>query len=143
MLLHADVATRIDGALAAAGDDRIGGGGGGGGGAGRGVEMGRRRRVNGVGRGAQSLLELEQLAHKIQIGRDDGSPLLDHRVRLDQTQRGVAHQIGDRDSRRPRYAGVTVNQNGSITRPGLICCKRNKKKKQLTYLLSILHYTSA
>jgi len=74
----------------------------------------------------KALLELEQLAHEVQIGRNDGTPLLDHRVGLDQSERRVTHQVGDGDGRRSRNSRVAMDQHGSVRFPRFIC-KDSKK----------------
>lgn len=70
---------------------------------------------------AQTLLELEQLAHKVQIGRDYGTALLDESVRLDEREPGVTHQVRDGDGRRARDARVTMHQHGAAVRSRLLC----------------------
>ena len=72
-------------------------------------------------RSHQPLFEFQQLTHKIEVGRNDGTALLDHRVSLDQTQLGVTHQVGDGDGRRARDAGVTVDQNRTAAATSFIC----------------------
>ena len=74
----------------------------------------------------KALLELEQLAHEVQIGRNDGTPLLDHRVRLDQSERRVTHQVGDGDGRRSRNSRVAMDQHGPVRFARLICKKSRK-----------------
>ena len=103
----------------------------GGGGGGRGVVVGGGGGLGGSGGGAgrltgalalEKLFEFEQLAHEVEIGRDDGPALLDQRVGVDQRQAGVGHQVGDGDGRRARHARVAVHQHGAALRrlPGLI-----------------------
>lgn len=81
-MLHADVAARVDGAAATGGVVGVGGG------------------RDGVVSRPQTLFEFQQLAHEVEIGRDDGSPLLHHRVGLHQRERRVSHQVGDGHRRR-------------------------------------------
>lgn len=89
-------------------------------------------RANGmIGSSSESLFEFQQLTHKIEIGRDDGTALLDHRVSLDQTQLGVTHQVSDGDGWRTRNARVTMDQNRTATATSFIC----QSKMENFYLL--------
>jgi hypothetical protein len=74
----------------------------------------------------ESLFEFQQLTHKIEIGRNDGTALLDHRVSLDQTQLGVTHQVSDGDGWRTRNARVTMDQNRTATATSFICQSKRK-----------------
>lgn len=96
---------------------------------------GRRRRER-VGQ-RQSLLELEQLAHEVQVRRDDGTALLHQSVRLDEAQLRVAHQVSDGNRRRPRDARVTVHEHGAAVRSGLLY----KQKKQFEISTLFLELT--
>lgn len=43
------------------------------------------------------LLELQQLAHEVEVGGDDGPPGLDKLVGVRHCHPGVLHQVGDHD----------------------------------------------
>lgn len=73
-----------------------------------GISIGRFRRRTGtgtalvvgcIGGSPESLFKFQQLAHEIEIGRDDGPSLLHHRVGIDQTQPSVTHEVSDGDGR--------------------------------------------
>lgn len=70
---------------------------------------GRRRRRR--RRGEHLRLELQQLAHEAEVGRDDAAPLLDELERLLQPHALLHHQVGQADGGRPRDAGLAVNQH--------------------------------
>lgn len=75
---------------------------------------GRRRRAH-VGRAVQhprrdqSLFQLQQLSHEVQIGRDDGAGALHQLVRLDHRQPFILHHVGDDYGRRARNARLTMD----------------------------------
>ena len=91
------------------------------------IGSGRER----IGGPPQSLLELEQLAHEVQVRRDDGSALLDEGVGFDEAELRVAHQIRDGDGGRARDARVAVDQHGAAVRSRFLCENKEILKNEL------------
>ena len=77
---------------------------------------------------SQSLFKFQQLAHKVEIWRDDWTTLFDHRVGFHQAQLGVTHQVSDGDGRRTGNASVAMNQHCSTGASRFICRKQKKNK---------------
>ncbi len=83
---------------------------------------------------SQSLFKLQQLAHEIEIWRNDWTTLFDHRVGFDQAQLGVTHQVSDGDSRRTGDASVAMNQHCSAAAPCFIYKEKEKKRSLSKHL---------
>ena len=98
-------------------------------GRGRGEEsfLDQRRRRHGIVDGRPqvakptALFELEQLAHEVEVGRDDRSTLLDRVERVHHRPAVPGHQVGDHQRRRPRHARLTVNEHLAATTARRLC----------------------
>ena len=69
----------------------------------------------------QVLLELQQLAQKVEVGRDDGALALDELVGVAHGHLGVLEDVGDGDGGGSRHPGVAVDQHVGAVLPGIIC----------------------
>lgn len=72
---------------------------------------GRAGGLHGTGRGQHLRLELQQLPHEAEVGRDDAPPLLDELKRLLQPHPLLHHQVGQADGGRARDARLAVHQH--------------------------------
>lgn len=82
----------------------------------------------------QRLLQLQQLAHKVQVRRDDRTGQLHHLVRFQQRNGLVPHDVGYRDCSATADSGLTVQQHGRTSFPGLL----DKIESLLEVLLDVL-----
>lgn len=74
----------------------------------------RPRRAGGLhraGRGQHLRLELQQLPHEAEVGRDDAPPLLHELEGLLEPHALLHHQVGQADGGRARDAGLAVHQH--------------------------------
>ena len=69
----------------------------------------------------QILLELEQLAEKVEVGRDDGALALDELVGVAHGHLGVLEEVGDGDGGGARHPRVAVDQHAGSLLPGFVC----------------------
>lgn len=99
----------------------------------RGHDRGRRRRFQLAVRN-QRLLQLQQLTHKVQVGRDDGPGQLHHLVRFQQRDGLVPHDVGYRNRGAAADSGLAVQQHGGTTFPGIL----DKVESLLEVLLDVL-----
>lgn len=65
----------------------------------------------------QVLLELQQLAHEVEVGGDDGPPGLDELVSVRHGHPGVLHQVGNDNGGRARHACLAVDQEAHVRLP--------------------------
>lgn len=72
---------------------------------------GRAGGLRGAGRGQHLRLELQQLPHEAEVGRDDAPPLLDELEGLLQPHALLHHQVGQADGGGARDAGLAVHQH--------------------------------
>lgn len=63
----------------------------------------------------QTLFQLQQLAHEVQVRADDRTRVLHQFVRLHHRQAFVSHYVGDGDRRAARYAGLTMHQHAAAS----------------------------
>lgn len=70
---------------------------------------------------AQILLQLQQLAHEVQIGRDDRPGHFHQLVGLQQGERLVPHDVGDGNGGAPRNPRVAVQQHSGTRFPCIFC----------------------
>lgn len=76
----------------------------------------RSGAANAAGR-PQALLQLQQLAHEVQVRADDRARILHQLVRLHHRQALVPHYVGDGDRRATRHAGLTMHQHAAAGLP--------------------------
>lgn len=67
--------------------------------------------LRGTRRGQHLRLELQQLPHEAEVGRDDAAPLLDELKGLLQPHALLHHQVGQADGGRARDARLAVHQH--------------------------------
>uniref|UniRef100_A0A182QNQ1 Uncharacterized protein n=1 Tax=Anopheles farauti TaxID=69004 RepID=A0A182QNQ1_9DIPT len=70
--------------------------------------------------GGDILLQLEQLTHEVEVGRDDGTGELHQLVCFQQRKTLVAHHVRDRDRGTAADAGLTVEQHSRTLFPGFL-----------------------
>lgn len=70
-----------------------------------------RSRVDDIAGRPQTLLELQQLTHEVQIRTDDWTRALHQLIRLHHRQALVSHYVGDCNRRAARHAGLTMYQH--------------------------------
>lgn len=99
----------------------------------RGDNRRRRRRFQLAVRN-QRLLELQQLAHEVKVRRNDWPGQFHHLVRFQQRHGLVPHDVGYRDRSAAADSGLTVQQHGGTTFPGLL----DKVESLLEVLLDVL-----
>lgn len=68
-------------------------------------------------------LELQELPHEAEVGRDDAAPLFDKLEGLLKLHAVRAHQVGQTDGGGARDPGLTVNEDASAVIPYRICVK--------------------
>ena len=85
-------------------------------------------QVNGLGGWTQPrawsqglLFKLEQLAHEVDVGRDDGAFVLDEGEGVAERALGARYQVGEHDGGRARHARLAVHQHTPAGRQGAIC----------------------
>lgn len=71
--------------------------------------------------GLQRGLPLHQLAHEVEVGRDDGPPRLHELVRVDHGAARVLHEVRDDHGGRAGHAGLAVHQHALARLPRLVC----------------------
>lgn len=69
---------------------------------------------------SQRLLPLDQLSHKVQIGRYDRALVLDKLVGLVHGELLVPHDISDGDGGRPRDARLAMHQHSAVVLANLV-----------------------
>jgi len=69
----------------------------------------------------EACLELDELSHEVEVGRDERAPQLEVVVRLVQTQSTGVHQIGDADGRRATDASTTMDQHLTTGLTNTLC----------------------
>lgn len=69
----------------------------------------------------KTLFQLQQLTHKVEVGRYDRPSCFDHFVRVHHGHFPVAHHVSDGYGRRPGDAGLTVDQNASAGFSRVFC----------------------
>ena len=72
----------------------------------------------------ETFLELEKLAHEVEVGCDNRALLFHGLVRVHHGHRGAAHQVGDGQRGRSRHARLTVDQHAAAGLPGFLCKNR-------------------
>lgn len=75
------------------------------------------------------LLKLQQLAHEVEVGGDDGSPGLDKLVGVRHCHPGVLHQVGDHDGGWTRYTRLAVDQEAHTCLMCFLCREEQWDKK--------------
>ena len=85
--------------------------------AGAGAGQGRGQGRLGLLLPLDGLLELEQLAHEVEVGRDDGAPQLDELVRLARAHGEVLDEVGDGDGGGARDPRLAVDQDRALAVP--------------------------
>lgn len=78
------------------------------------VADGRAARLRGAGGRGQDLgLELEELAHEAEVGRDDAAALLDKLEGLVQLDAVGPHEVGEANGGGAGDAGLTVDEHAA------------------------------
>lgn len=77
----------------------------------------------------QILLELQQLAHEVEVGGDDGPPGFDELVGVRHGHPGVLHQVGDHNGGGARHAGLAVDQKAQTCLMCFLCREEEKKSR--------------
>lgn len=80
----------------------------------------------------ESLLELQQLSHEVEVRADDGTRVLHQLVSLHHRQAHVSHYVGDCYRRAARYARLTVHEDAPTRFPCFLW--KTKKKIKLDFL---------
>lgn len=80
------------------------------------------------------LLELQQLAHEVEVRRDDGPLAFDKLVGVGHGHPAVLHQVGDHNGGRSRHARLAVNQEAHTC----LLCFLDKLKRLLEVLPQVL-----
>lgn len=94
----------------------------------------RGRRWFQLSVGDQILLQLQQLAHEVEVRRDDGAGQFHHLVRFQQGHGLVPHDVGYGNGGTAADAGLTVEQHGGTFFPGVL----NEFEGLLEVLLDVL-----
>lgn len=81
---------------------------------------GRRRVVVAGAVEAQRPLEVQQLTHEVEVGRDVGLFPLDEVVGVVERQVELLHQVGHGDRHRAADAGQAVHQDAALLGAGLV-----------------------
>ena len=85
----------------------------------------------------QVLLELQQLAQEVEVGRDDGALAFDELVGVAHGQLGVLEDVGDGDGGRPRDTGVAVDQHIGAVLPGIVCKEKSDNRQHLDGMVGL------
>ena len=67
------------------------------------------------------LLEIEQLAHEVEVGRDVALAQLDEVVGVVEGPPARVHEVGHGQGHRPADAGKTVDQDAVASAAGFVC----------------------
>lgn len=67
------------------------------------------------------LLKLQELAHEVEVGGDDGPPGLDELVGIRHGHPGVLHQVGDDDGGGTRHTRLAVDQEAHTCLMCFLC----------------------
>lgn len=81
----------------------------------------------------QRPLEVQQLAHEIEVGGNVGLLPLDEVVGVVQREVEPLHQVGHGDGDRAADAGQAVHQNAALLGPSLICGEVGKRDDPLSF----------
>ena len=71
--------------------------------------------------GGQVRLELDELLHEVEVGRDDGAARLEEVVGLLESEPLVVHEVGEADGGRPTHPRLTVHQHFAVTLTHRLC----------------------
>lgn len=75
--------------------------------------------------GLEGGLPLHQLAHEVEVRRDDETPRLHVLIGVDHSHARVFHQVGDDDGGGARHPGLAVHQHPSACLSGIVCNQNN------------------
>lgn len=107
-----------------------------------GVGVGGVRGQRGSGGAAlalERLLQLVQLPHEVEVGRDDGPRGLHQLVGLAHGHVSVAHEVRDGNGGAARDAGLAVHQHARARRPSAFCRQTNKQPSALVSNIQIIN----
>ena len=78
----------------------------------------------------QSLLEIQQLTHEGEVGRDVGLALFDEVVGLVETHGLLGHEVGHGDGNGATDPRQAVHQHALLVAPCLVCNTQRKAHRQ-------------